>query len=169
METQLPMLFMQNIFATCWIYVGSTRVCQSPGFPVFAGSRQGPGFPVFVGPRQGLGFPVFVGSRFSSFRRIPLGSRFSGFGRVLLGSWFSGFRRVPVFRFLQGPGSLFSGMPFLFLYFYKKGLLAYFLMYSYLRVIQTEALLSVEQINFKKALLLMNESLKRMLRIRFSL
>ena len=102
METQLPMLFTQNIFATCWIYVGSTRVCYGPGFPVFVGSHQGPGFPVFVGPRQGLGFPVFVGSRFSGFRRIPLGSRFSGCGKVPLGSWFSGFRRVPL-------GSRFSG------------------------------------------------------------
>ena len=26
MEAQLPMLFVQNIFATCWIYVGSAKV-----------------------------------------------------------------------------------------------------------------------------------------------
>ena len=62
METQLPMLFMQNIFATCWIYVGSARVRQGPGFPVFVGSCQGPGFPAFLGSRQGPGFPIFVGS-----------------------------------------------------------------------------------------------------------
>ena len=120
METQLPMLFMQNISATCWIYVGSTRVRQGPGFAVFVGTRQDPGFPVFVGSRQGPGFPVFVesrqgpgfpisvgscqgpgfpvsvGSRQGPGFPVFVGSRFSGFCRLPLGSW------VPVFRYADG-------------------------------------------------------------------
>ena len=75
METQLPMLFMQNIFATCWIYVGSARVRQGPGFPVFVGSCQGPGFPAFLGSRQGPGFPIFVGSCQGPGFSVFVGSR----------------------------------------------------------------------------------------------
>ena len=56
METQLPMLFVQNIFVTCWIYVGSARVpvfrfLQDPVRVLVFRFSQGPGFPVFVGSR----------------------------------------------------------------------------------------------------------------------
>ena len=95
METLLPMLFMQNIFALCWIYVGSTRVRQGPSFPVFIESRQGPGFPVFVGSHKGSAFPVFVGSRQGSGFPVFVGSRVPVFRYAMLsGNWIIFFDKI---------------------------------------------------------------------------
>ena len=59
METQLPMLFMQNIFVTCWIYVGSARV------PVFRFLQDPIRVPVFQFLQGPAGIPL--GSRVPVF------------------------------------------------------------------------------------------------------
>ena len=59
METQLPMLFMQNIFVTCWIYVGSARV------PVFRFLQDPIRVPVFRFLQGPAGVPL--GSRVPVF------------------------------------------------------------------------------------------------------
>ena len=95
------MLFMQNIFATCWIYVGSARVL------VYRFS-------------QGLvRVPVI---RFSQGPARVSVFRFSqGPARVPVFRFSQGHAGVPVFRFLQGPGSRFSSMPkFKYYYFLRK-------------------------------------------------